>query len=235
MLRGLGFAVYSAGARVRRREHGVPVGDYMGWTHVVNIVTLDDDDDDDTEPGSASGQAPRQRRYMVDVGFGGDGPTKPLPLTPNGVVTRNLGTQQVTLARENIASNADPGQRLWVYKLRNHADEAAWQDCYCFAELEFLAQDLDVMSFYVSNSPASWFTATVVAVRMVLDAGQGEEVVAKEMMLGAEVKRNTGGRTQLVKTCATEGERVEVLRDVFGLVLSAEERDGITGSVAALH
>jgi arylamine N-acetyltransferase len=30
MLRGLGFTVYSVGARVRRREHGVPIGDYIG-------------------------------------------------------------------------------------------------------------------------------------------------------------------------------------------------------------
>lgn len=57
-------------------------------------------------------------RYVVDVGFGGDGPTKPLSLT-DGCVARNPGTQQVTLRLENIDSNADPGQRLWGYKIRN--------------------------------------------------------------------------------------------------------------------
>lgn len=59
-------------------------------------------------------------------------------------------------------------------------------------------------------------------------------VVGKEMLSGAELKRNMGGRTQLVKTCTTEQERVDVLRDIFGLVLTEEERMGITGSVAAL-
>jgi arylamine N-acetyltransferase len=98
ILRGLGFTVYSAGARVRRREHGVPVRDYLGWTHVVNIVTLE-----------SRGEC---RRYMVDMGFGDDGPTKPL-LLRDGVMTRNLGTQEVLLKYENIDSNADPGQRLW--------------------------------------------------------------------------------------------------------------------------
>lgn len=118
----------------------------------------------------------------------------------------------------------------------------------CFTALEFLPQDYAVMSYYVNNSPQSWLTTTVVAVKMVLDQEQREDrklfsneeqpedvvVVGKEMLSGAELKRNMGGRTQLVKTCATEQERVDVLRDIFGLVLTEEERMGITGSVAAL-
>lgn len=94
MLRGLGFKFYSAGARVRKRENGVLVGNFMGWTLVVNIATLES-------------QQERQR-YMVDIGFGGGGPTKPLPLT-DGWVARNLGTQEISLRYENIGSNADLG------------------------------------------------------------------------------------------------------------------------------
>jgi hypothetical protein len=118
----------------------------------------------------------------------------------------------------------------------------------CFTTLEFLPQDYAVMSYYVNNSPQSWLTTTVVVVRMLLDHEQREDhkqvsneeqpedvvAVGKEMLSGAELKRNMGGRTQLVKTCATEQERVDVLRDIFGLVLTEEERMGITGSVAAL-
>lgn len=101
------------------------------------------------------------------------------------------------------------------------------------------------MSYYVNNSPQSWFTTTVVVVKMILDdehdkqSSNGEQtkeevVVGKEMLSGADLMRNMGGKTQLVKTCATEQERVDVLRDVFGLVLTEEERMGITGSVTAL-
>jgi arylamine N-acetyltransferase len=118
----------------------------------------------------------------------------------------------------------------------------------CFTTLEFLPQDYAVMSYYINNSPQSWFTTTVVAVKMLLDDEQSEDdkqssngeqtkeevVVGKEMLCGAELMRNMGGKTQLVKTCATEQERVDVLRDVFGLVLTEEERMGITGSVTAL-
>ena len=118
----------------------------------------------------------------------------------------------------------------------------------CFTTLEFLPQDYAVMSYYVNNSPQSWLTTTVVAVRIVLDHEQREDhkqvsneeqpedvvVVGKEMLSGAELKRNMGGRTQLVRTCATEQERVDVLRDIFGLVLTEEERMRITVSVAAV-
>lgn len=31
ILRGLGFQVYTAGARVRNRYGGIPQGDFMGW------------------------------------------------------------------------------------------------------------------------------------------------------------------------------------------------------------
>jgi arylamine N-acetyltransferase len=130
MLRSLGFTVYSAGARVRKREHGIPVGDYMGWSHVVSIVTIGSD-------LSSSGES---QQYMVDVGFGGDGPTKPITLT-DGRVTRNLGTQEVKLKYEKIDSNVDPTQKLWVYKVRNHEMDI-WKDCCKISTMYLLCQHL---------------------------------------------------------------------------------------------
>ena len=216
MLRGLGFTVYCAGARVRKRVNGIPVGDYMGWSHLVNIVTLDD--------GS---------RYVVDVGFGGDGPNKPHQLLSGEEYAQyNMGTQQMHLMHENIASNADPGQRLWIYSIRNHPQDA-WKACYCFTETEFLQQDFEVMSWFVNTCPASWFTMTVVAVKMILDPGK-EEIVGKTMLWGTEVKENTGGRTRLLMMLKSEEERVEVLRKKFGIVLSREEVEAIRGTIVAL-
>ena len=61
-----------------------------------------------------------------------------------------------------------------------------------------------------------------------------KEMVGKEMLSGADLMRNMGGKTQLVKTCATEQERVDVLRDVFGLVLTEEERMGIVTALLLL-
>ena len=80
------------------------------------------------------------------------------------------------------------------------------------------------MSYFVNNSPASWFITTVLAVRMLLDE-EGEEVIGKKMLLGGEAERNVGGKTQLVRICKTEEERVDALRGVFGLLLS-DKKEG---------
>jgi arylamine N-acetyltransferase len=42
ILRSLGFTVYTAGVKIRRREDGRPSGTFVGWVHIVNIVTLPD-------------------------------------------------------------------------------------------------------------------------------------------------------------------------------------------------
>lgn len=43
ILRGLGFQVYTAGARVRNRLNGIPHGDFMGWyTRKGNSGNQDD-------------------------------------------------------------------------------------------------------------------------------------------------------------------------------------------------
>lgn len=77
---------------------------------------------------------------MVDVGFGGDGPTKPISLI-DGSVTHNLGTQEVKLKYENIDSNVDLTQKLWVYKVRNHGMDV-WKDCCKISITHLLYQHL---------------------------------------------------------------------------------------------
>jgi hypothetical protein len=43
------------------------------------------------------------------------------------------------------------------------------------------------------------------------------------------VKENSGGKTRVVKVCETEEERVEVLREFFGILLNEEEIGGVKG------
>ena len=198
----------------RRGADGVPVGDFMGFSHVVNVVTCPD--------GS---------RYMVDVGFGGDGPTCPMRLV-SGEQKRNIGTQEMRLTWEGVKGGFSEEQRVWVYSVRNF-EGGEWRACYCFVEAEFLQQDMGVMAFFVNESPLSWFTTMTVAVRMLLDE-TGERIKGKIMLAGADVKENNGGRTSLAMSCRTERERVEALKTLFGLELNEEERKSIRGRVTAL-
>jgi arylamine N-acetyltransferase len=131
--------------------------------HVVNIVTLPD--------GS---------KYMVDVEFGGDGPTKPILLLSDQPM-RNLGAQEFRLVYDAIPQNVDMSQKFWIYQYRN-GSEREWNSYYCFPRLEFMAEDLVVMNHYTST----YHGATTFQTRRVLKARflkEGREIVGKVMLL----------------------------------------------------
>ncbi|KAH7416817.1 arylamine N-acetyltransferase 1 [Cadophora sp. MPI-SDFR-AT-0126] len=219
VLRGLGWRVYLAGVRIRLREGGVPRGDYVGWVHIVNIVTL-----------------PTGEKYMLDVSFGGDGPTIPLPLT-SGLTHLNLGTQEIRLLHSTIPQQLDQTKPLWIYQYRN-APTQEWNSFYAFPETEFTEADFRVMNHWTSTSMEStnWQTRRVLVIRFLrgLVEGEGEErgkegIVGKVMLVDGEIKRNDGGRTRSVKVCRSEEERIEALKVDFGIELTDEEREGIKG------
>lgn len=189
--------------------------------HIVNIVTL-----------------PDSTRWMLDVGFGGDGATVPVPLVENQP-TPNIGTQEIRLARDFLPDQTlrdDPARQMWIYQYRNAADRE-WNSFYAFSELvEFLPADFHVMNWYTGSAAESFQTFTTLVVKFLRRAGEdGEgEVYGKRMLVNGVVKENLGGRTKVVKECVSEAERVEALREWFGIELTAEERDSIRGHVTEL-
>jgi arylamine N-acetyltransferase len=118
ILRGLGFDVYTAGVKIRRRQNGIPDGPYTGHVHIVNIVTLSD--------GS---------KWMCDVAFGGDGATKPLQLLEDEI-THNMGTQDIRLVKDHIPAQVDRRlqTKMWIYQYRNSSTQA-WNSFYAFHEV----------------------------------------------------------------------------------------------------
>lgn len=54
-------------------------------------------------------------------------------------------------------------------------------------------------------------------------------VIGKIMLADGVLKRNMGGKTELVKVCQTEKARLEVLKEYFGIYLTEDERQGIRG------
>lgn len=200
--------------------------------HVVNIVTLP------SESGSADGTAPA--KYMCDVGFGGDMPTVPVPLvTPSPVLHNSIGTQEIRLERGRIPGMRAPessGQAFWIYQYRNAGDQP-WHAAFCFTETEFLERDLEVLNWYTSRDPRCFQTFTLLVVKFLMrggeEGGKGE-VYGKLMLVNDEVKGNLGGKTRLVKKCETEEERVQVLKDMFGMTLTREQREAIAGRAAEI-
>ncbi|KAI9837734.1 MAG: hypothetical protein M1819_006668 [Sarea resinae] len=247
MLMAIGFEARLAGVRIRERIVGVPKGGYVGWVHVVNIVTL-----------------PNGAEYMLDVSFGGDGPTLPLPLTANLVHYNSVGTQEIRLIHsedpftnpEAPPSSSTPAgedqaedkkHRFWIYQYRNDplttAPDGGWNSFYAFSDAyAFRAADLKVMNWYTSTHPESFQTFTALVVKFlrrrralsgktddVEDEGEFE-IYGKRMLVDNVIKENTGGKTRVVQVCQTEKERVEALEKWFGIYLTEEQRRGIAGT-----
>ncbi|KAF4300997.1 N-acetyltransferase [Botryosphaeria dothidea] len=221
LLRALGFQVYLTGARARPRKNGVPHGDYMGWVHVVNIITL-----------------PDGTKWVSDTGFGGDQMRQPMPLVERHI-THNIGPQELRFERASIpnATNTSPeNHKAWVYQYRNGGDQP-WNSFFCFTETEFLHQDFEVMNFYTSKHPESFQTSTPLVVKFLRkddEEGGAGKIYGKLMLVNGDVKENLGGQTRLVRACKSETERLEALREVFGITFTAEEQAGIRGRVSEL-
>ncbi|KAF4988584.1 hypothetical protein FGRMN_9704 [Fusarium graminum] len=217
MLRALGFQVYPVGVRVRLRKDGVPFGGWPGWVHVVNIVTL-----------------PDNSRWVIDASFGGDGPTRPMPLV-EGAEWRNMGTQDARLIKDFISGQTEltSGRKLWIYQCRNSPDQP-WNSFYAFSHsVEWLPADFEISNCYTGTSPHSFQTKTVLVVKFLLRESKssptGEEVYGKRMLINEVVKENPGGKTTMLKVLKSEDERVEALKEYFGIDLTVEERDAIKG------
>lgn len=50
------------------------------------------------------------------------------------------------------------------------------------------------------------------------------------MLAEGLVKRNMGGKTELIQECKTEKERIQALDQYFGIRLTQEQIDGIRGT-----
>ncbi|KAL8710766.1 MAG: hypothetical protein Q9220_004784 [cf. Caloplaca sp. 1 TL-2023] len=214
VLRGMGYTVTSVGGRVSESVNGGDGRRYGGWSHMVNIVTLQDG-----------------KRYMVDVGFGGNGATTPLLLKEN-VVTERIAPSQSRLIKSALPQHTDQeNQRMWIYQVRPSPGEE-WVPQYCFSETEFLPADYEVMNFWASQNPQSVFRRGILMAKMVMD-GNGK-IVGQMTMRDGEARYRRGNEVVQTVVCRSEEERVRLLKDWFGITLTEEERRGIGGLVTEL-
>ncbi|RYP02172.1 hypothetical protein DL764_005923 [Monosporascus ibericus] len=215
MLVGLGFDAYTVGVRTRPRIQGVPEGDFPGWVHIVTF--------------------PDGSKYHVDVGFGGDGATLPLPLIEE-LAHRNLGTQEIRLVRDWMPTQRKRTEeaKLWIYQYRN-SPESAWNSFYAFAELEFTQADFEVINWWTSHNPGFYQALTMLLIKFLRREGENgqQEICGKLVLVNGLVKENLSARTRLVQECKTE-ERIEALDKYFGIRLTEEERLGIRGWATGL-
>lgn len=214
ILRTLGFKIINVGARVSDAIGERPGGGYMGWNHMANIVTIE-------------GQ-----RYLVDVGFGAPVPTHPLPLI-SGHVCTGIAPQSLRLEYRSLLQHTDPEQRVWVYSYRE-SDHAKWTEAYSFVEIEFFPRDYEVMNLSTMTCPQSFFTQTVVCVKVVLNE-ESKEIEGLLILVQDEVKKRIKGVTEVMEKLQNEDQRVKALEKWFDIVLDEAERKGIIGLATELR
>lgn len=186
--------------------------------------------------------------WSCDVGFGGDGPTSPLVLsaTPEQEpeVVTNLGSQEIRLRKGVFPETVREEMNLvWFYEYRNGKD-SAWNTYYAFNESEASDWDLQCANFWVVSHPDSFQRKQILSVKFIrgdvvqdeiVKGKQGDKihdevaVVGKIMLADDVIKRNMGGKTEMVKQCKTEKERIEALEEYFGIYFTKEEQHGIEG------
>ena len=202
LLHSLGFNVYSGGARVWAG------GEWTGWSHMVNLVTIGD------------------VKYHVDVAFGADGPVVPMPLDRTGTVQPHISPATARLQWRNIPGTTDPNQRLWVFEHRRN-DGAEWDMKYCYTELEFLPSDYNNMNYFTSTSNKTFFTREIVFDKKLLDE-QGEYAGSVIISNNVMKWRIHGEKVKQIEF-ETEEQRLGALKEHLGIRFGEAEWDGIRG------
>ncbi|KAM7215216.1 hypothetical protein V8F06_009439 [Rhypophila decipiens] len=217
VLRSLGFFLIGVGGRVKS-----PVLGYKGWDHMVNLVTISN------------------KRYLVDVGFGADGPLQPVLVEDNHTIPL-IGPAQARLQYKSLEEHTDPSQRVWVYSTQEMKD-SPWTDRYSFVEIEFFPADFEVINLRMSTTPQSFFVQSVMCTRTALNSEKnGVKAVVilfKDTVKRREVAVTENGKdvhTYVVSKFETEEDRLLALDGYFGIVLRPEEKRAIRGLASELR
>ena len=126
----------------------------------------------------------------------------------------------------------------------------SWKTLYSFSEDEFYLKDFEAASFAVSKMPIpqGLFWCNIVAVKVFLledyvpghsdceqDQSAGLQVnMSRMILIGRELKRSTGADVVLVRTLRNEAERINILRDIFGITVDDDAARHIVGRAAAI-
>ncbi len=182
-LRTLGFDLATLEARVRTPATPTP----RPRTHMVLAVDVDG------------------RRWLADVGFGGDGPLEPVPFDPGP-------------SDHDAAYRLQPEPDGAVVLVRRFAEQ--WQDLYAFTLSPALPVDYMVANHFTSTWPDSPFVKTLTIQLTRHDV--------RHILRGHHYIERRGDEEQSRELSSEEV--VDLVRDVFGLRLTGDEiREALTG------
>ncbi|EME44867.1 hypothetical protein DOTSEDRAFT_70802 [Dothistroma septosporum NZE10] len=221
VLRSLGYEVRNCGGRVSREwspnadTRVKQAGTYDNWNHMLNLVRIED------------------QWWVVDVGMGAMGPAIIFPLQ-NGFESTSVAPRRIRLQKRSIpethARSQDEAPKLWCYDqclVPGQSGKDSWIPTYCFTETEFLPQDYEMMSWYTSTNPRSFFTYSVLCTKLLLDEDESR-VVGDVTLFNDTYRKTVGGQREPAVQLKSEEERLRALETVFDVHFTEEQKMGIS-------
>ncbi|KAG6832917.1 hypothetical protein H0H92_004801 [Tricholoma furcatifolium] len=226
-----GMAYTGSGrVNVAKKPSDIPV--YTALSHMIIFV----------QPGDESNVT-----YLVDVGCGGSGPTRPILLSASedNIVMGTSPTEKHRLTRgahpESRLAAATPDWHLEVLHIKEGTDasQSEWKLVYAFDEKEYFPTDYASANLAVCRQQGGYFGDNVVASKHFwLDKDDQGPIETRHAgrfgMEGAVIRKHTGNQTEIVRTVATESERARALQEFFGVRIDPNALKYICGRTAAL-
>ena len=124
----------------------------------------------------------------------------------------------VHISRQHISEDPDQlsGEPMWVYSFK-YAEDMPWIQGYCFSELPFLSVDYEVMNFYTSQHPDSWFKKNIVVSRVLFS--DADQAVGDLTLFNGRVKERCNGRSQVLCEAQSKSEMAAALLKYFNIAV----------------
>ncbi|KAL0568122.1 hypothetical protein V5O48_013873 [Marasmius crinis-equi] len=240
MLRGLGYRTYAGQGRVNGLMMTDAPPKYSTIQHMVLFVQPSEGD---------------KTTYLVDAGFGGGGLVRPILLAEDAVVLGTTPTEKHRLKRgphpESVLGKLkppsssielsitpstieDPAALSWRLEVQRDrkdpsAPPAPWRALFTFSETEYFQSDFELSSFYVSTHPdGSPFLQNVLCVKYFYVDDRKEDL-GLMFLYRDEVKQHTGTTSQEVAKIKTEEERIQKIREFYGIDIDDAAIEHIRG------
>lgn len=198
-----------------------------------------------------------QPTYLVDVGFGGYVPPRPILLLAGPVVAGSAPLEEFRLTRgyhPNSSLELTPELSTstasvityppeWLLLVRCGASIPDWRVAYQFSIAETFPEDHQSWNYTlhrdVEGPAAAPFWASVLVVKHYVveedDAIVGESVrLGKIYLVGNQVVKRVGDDRQVILTVKSEFERVRALKEYCGIEISDDDIVHIQGRASAL-
>ncbi|KIJ43689.1 hypothetical protein M422DRAFT_252932 [Sphaerobolus stellatus SS14] len=223
MLRILRYRAYTGAARINIEKDILLPPKFTAPLHMVIFVQLYKDSN---------------VTYLVDVGCGGSGPTRPILLS-DAEDNTVIGTSPSE--KHHLTKGAHPKTSLAVQS-HNEFNVVCtdWQ-------LEVLHENMDSMippswRIVYSFSEKEWFSADFDSANLAVCAMQSynsplapwQRHLGRLAMDRSAVRRHVGSRSEVLRTFTTERERILALRELFGVHTPDDDVKHILGRAAAL-